>query len=271
VLRRQRSPAEPSRTPSATQGEAFRVLRSNLAVALSDLERRIVIVTSAFAGEGKTATTVNLARSMADAGQRVVVVDLDLRHPDTHRWLGAHNEFGVSDVLLDERPLEQALQFVEVRPGSRARGLYLLSTGRPVANPTELLGSRRTALLLDALVSQADIILIDTPPVLLVADTLVIGRMAAGALLVAEVRRTPTAAVQRAKDSLIRNQTRLLGLVLNKFQTHDSELGYGYGYGYEYGYPTDEHQNGERELDAEGFKMPDLGSDPEPGADGPAA
>jgi capsular exopolysaccharide synthesis family protein len=250
VLRRLRSPGEAGGSLSAIQGEAFRVLRSNLAVALSDLERSVVIVTSALAGEGKTATAVNLARSMAVAGQRVVLVDFDLRHPDAHRWFGAHNEYGLAEVLLDERPIDQALQFIEVSngPARGSQGLYLLTTGRPVVNPTELLGSRRTASLLDALVSQADVVLIDTPPVLLVADTLVIGRMAAGAVLVAEARRTPVAAVQRAKDALIRNQTRLLGLVLNKFQMNkDVSLGYGYGYGY--GYPA-EGQNGDGNIDA---------------------
>jgi Mrp family chromosome partitioning ATPase len=91
------------------------------------------------------------------------------------------------------------------------------------------------AQLLDALATQADIVVVDTPPVLPVADTLVIGRMAAGALLVVEARKTPVAAIQRAKDALTRSQTRLLGLVVNKMQAKDADLGYGYGYGYGYG------------------------------------
>lgn len=270
MLRRLRSPGEPGRALSATQGEAFRVLRSNLAVALSDLERSVVIVTSALAGEGKTATAVNLARSMALAGQRVVLVDFDLRHPDAHRWFGAHNEYGLADVLLDERPIDRAMQFIEVStgPARGSQGLYLLTTGRSVANPTELLGSRRTASLLDSLVSQADVVLIDTPPVLLVADTLVIGRMAAGAVLVAEARRTPAAAVQRAKDALIRNQTRLLGLVLNKFQMND-DFGLGYGYGYGYGYPAEEAQNGHGVRDGDGDASAVEGARPSEGDGSP--
>jgi capsular exopolysaccharide synthesis family protein len=228
------SSSKRSRPGPDVQSEAFRVLRSNLSVVLNDLERPSVVVTSAYAGEGKTSTTVQLARSLASAGRRVVLVDFDLRHPDAHHWFGAHNEFGVTEVLLEERPVEDALQFVEIASSGRgAAGLYLLSTGRSVSDPTELLAGRRTAQLLDGLVQQADVVLIDTPPVLAVADTLVIGRMAAGALLVAEMRRTPTVAVQRAKDALTRNQTRLLGLVLNKFQSRDaSEIAFGYGYGY---------------------------------------
>ena len=231
---RRRSDEGAGRDLLASQDEAYRVIRSNLSVALSDLERPTVIVTSAYAGEGKTVTCANLARSLALAGHRVVLVDLDLRHPDVHRLLGAHNEFGVSDVLLERRQVDASLQFVDVGQGAggASRGLYVLATGSPASEPAELLGAGRMAKLLDSLARQADIVLIDTPPVLPVADTLIIGRMAAGAILVVEARRTPIPAVQKAKDALIRNQTRLLGLVINKQQPRDATYGYGYGYGY---------------------------------------
>jgi protein-tyrosine kinase len=217
-------------------------VRTNLLVALTDLEPPTVLVTSATEGEGKTATCAGLARSLAMAGQRVVVIDLDLRHPDVHRWLHGHNEFGVSDLLLERRRLEDCLQQVEVDSptGRGARSLYLLATGPPVANPTELLSTRRTAQLLDGLSRQADIVLIDTPPVLPVADTLVIGRITAGAILVVESRRTPIPTVERAKAALTRNQTRILGVVLNKQQPKDLVIGYGYGYGDELEFDSEE-------------------------------
>jgi capsular exopolysaccharide synthesis family protein len=209
----------------------MRVLRSNLLVGLNDLERPTVIITSATEGEGKTSTCAALARSFAMAGARTVVVDLDVRHPDVHRWFGGHNECGVTDVLLEERRLEDCLQLIQVGRGPKGgqRSFYLLGAGSPAANPTELLGMGRTGQLLDTLSGQADIVLIDTPPVLPVADTLVIGRLVAGAILVVEARRTPITSVQRAKDALIRNQTRLLGVVVNKLPPTDAEMGYGYG------------------------------------------
>ena len=231
-------PANRGARLSPAQYEAFRVLRSNLTVSLADLERPVVIVTSAYAGEGKTSTAINLAKSMAAAGQRVVLVDADLRHPDAHRWLGVHNEHGLTDILLDRRAVDDALQYIDVGagPAQGRRALYLLAAGPSVENPGELLGTKRTAALLDALAAQADVVLIDTPPVLQVADTLVIAHMAAGALLVAETRRTPVAALQRTKDALTRNQSRLLGIVINKFQARDAgdadaifEYSYGYG------------------------------------------
>jgi capsular exopolysaccharide synthesis family protein len=215
--------------------ESFRVLRSNLTVAISDLAEPTVIVTSAEAEEGKTLVCTNLAMSFAVAGQRVVLVDLDLRHPNAHKLIGAHNEFGVTDVLLGRRTLEDCLQYVEL-PGlgrGGSTGMYFLATGNPVANPAELLGMSRTARMLDGLARQADLVLLDTPPVLPVADTLVIGRMAAGALLVLETKRTTFDAIAKSKDLLIRNQTRLLGVVLNKFQDYEGPRSYGLPYGYD--------------------------------------
>ncbi|HEY2215488.1 MAG TPA: CpsD/CapB family tyrosine-protein kinase [Acidimicrobiales bacterium] len=236
-MARTRSTRIPIADERNTFEEALRIIRSNLSVALLDLERPTVIFTSASPGEGKTVTCANLAMSFAAAGKRVVLVDLDLRHPNSHKLIGAHNEYGVSDVLLGRRTLEESIQYIGLPTprGQSEWGLYFLATGPPVANPTELLGSGRTGQLLEGLARQADLVLLDTPPVLPVADTLVIGRMAAGAVLVTESRNTAIDAVTKAKDLLTRNQTRLLGVVLNKFQVRDARGTYSYGYGYGYG------------------------------------
>lgn len=213
---------------ASTREEAFRIIRSNLEVALLDLERSSVVVTSAYENEGKTGVCVNIGISLALAGKRVLIVDFDLRRPSIHHLLDAHNEAGLTDVLLDRSKVQDCLQYVEIGAGPTRQptGLYLLPAGTRVTNPTELLGTPRVARLLDSLARQADVVLLDAPPVLPVADTLVIGRMAAGAILVVEARRTPHGAVARAKDALIRNQTRILGIVLNKLRGTDT--GYGY-------------------------------------------
>ena len=208
--------------------EAFRVLRSNLFVALSDLANPIVVITSPQAGEGKTSTCAGLAVSLASIGQRVVVVDFDLREPDLHRYFGVDNELGVTSFLLERQPLADCLQYISLDPaGGDDQGLYLMATGPAVSNPTELLTAERTKRLLDALAEQADVVLVDSPPVLPIADTLEIGRMAAGAILVIEARRTEAVSAQRAKDALTQNQTRLLGVIINKVPA--DEISYGYG------------------------------------------
>ena len=214
-----------------TREESFRVLRTNVRVAIADLENPVVLVTSSVQGEGKTSVCTALARSLASSGQRVVLVDMDLRRPDAHNRLQVPNSRGVSDVLSRGVDIADAMTFVNT---DRSNGLYFLAAGHGVENPTELLSSPATGQLLTGLARQADIVLIDTPPALPVADTLVIGRLAAGALLVIETGRVPTPTVLRAKASLTRNQTRVLGVVLNR---HDPAAG-TYGYGYGYGPPT---------------------------------
>jgi capsular exopolysaccharide synthesis family protein len=212
-------------------------VRSNLLVSLVDFKQPRVIITSANGGEGKTVTCANLAVSFARAGHRVVLVDLDLRHPDAHRLVGAHNRYGVCELLTGQRSLEDCLQYIEL-PSSdaqSAKGVHFVGTGPPVRNPTELLGTSRTATMLDELGKQADLILIDAPPVLPVADMLVIGRIVSGVIVVVEARRTTVADVSKSKDLLTRNQTRILGVVLNKLRGRDG--GYGDAHGYDYGIP----------------------------------
>lgn len=258
-----RPPKHAAPQSNITRDEAFRVLRSNLQVTIADLANPAVLVTSALPGEGKTSVCVNLAESLALAGPRVVLVDLDLRSPASHRQLGAHNEMGVSDVLLNRKGLDECLQWVEIpggNPASPVRGLFFLAAGTEVANPPELLATPRTGRLLDALAAQADIVLLDTPPILPVADSLVIGRLAAGAVLVVESRKTPVPAIQRAKDALIRNQTRLLGVVVNKMQPRDADYGLGYG-GFGYG-TTAERARDDDAVNRGGHDAPPAGPPP---------
>lgn len=215
--------------------ESFRILRSNLVVSLSELERPVVMVTSTGPHEGKTVVATKLAQACASARQRVVLVDLDFRHPSVHAVLHTHNDFGASDVLLGRRSLQESLQRIDLEDpnGWQPRSFYLLSAGSAVANPTEVLGSGRTARLLDALARQAEIVLVDTPPALPVADTLVVGRATSGAILVVETRITPFPSIEQAKNLLIRNQVRLLGVVMNKFESRDADLAHGnFSYGY---------------------------------------
>ncbi|MBV9951293.1 MAG: CpsD/CapB family tyrosine-protein kinase [Acidimicrobiia bacterium] len=211
------------------------MLRSNLDVAVSELDNPCIVITSAAEGEGKTSTCVALAQSLAATGSKVVLVDLDLRDPDAHEVIGGHNDVGVSDVLLGRCGVEECLQRVTLDSGEGMppSGLFFLAAGPRVANPTELLSEARLAQALDGLAAVADIVFLDTPPVLAVADSLVIGRLAAGAVLVVQAGVTPAPLVKRAKEALERNQVGLLGVVLNQFdprfaaEAFDVGLGYG--------------------------------------------
>jgi receptor protein-tyrosine kinase len=202
----------------AAMDEAYRVLRSNIEVVSVDLARPSVMVTSPNEGEGKTTTVVNLALAVVNSGRRVVLVDMDLRRPEAHRRLGTHGERGVTDILTEREPIDACLQFVETDSALHrgASGLYFLPAGPPVANPAELLGTNRTARLLDVLCQQADLVLIDGPPVLPVADSLELARHVGGVVIVAEAQRTTFPEVHTTAERLSRNQATLLGVVLNR-------------------------------------------------------
>jgi succinoglycan biosynthesis transport protein ExoP len=212
--------------------EAYRVLRSNIEVVSKDLARPSVLVTSPNEGEGKTTTAVNLALAVVHSGRRVVLVDMDLRRPDTHRRLGTHGERGVTDILTEREPIDRCLQFIETDSALRrgASGLYFLPAGPPVANPAELIGTNRTARLLEVLAQQADLVLIDGPPVLPVADALELARHVGGVVIVAEAQRTTFPEVHTAAERLSRNQATLLGVVLNRSRDAAVET-YGSGEG----------------------------------------
>jgi receptor protein-tyrosine kinase len=234
-VRRTRKPAWLSAVEEAHQrDEGLRVIRSSLEFATSSDERRSILVTSAASGEGKTSTVSGLAIALANAGRRVVAVDFDLRGADLHNRLGGHNEIGVTDVLLDRRGLSECLQFIPTGGtlGGAEQGLYLLAAGPAVANPAELLGTHRTRRTLAALAETADVILLDSPPVLAVADALVVAHVAKCAVLIAEAGKTTYPQVQLAHDTLTRAGVKVVGLVLNKMRFKSPTDIYSYGYSY---------------------------------------
>lgn len=224
--RRLRLPGSKMWETLASFNEASRILSSNVTAGLAALDRPSVLVTSSKADEGKTIICSKLAVSLAAAGRRVVVVDMDLRKPGAHLVLGGHNHFGVTDFQVGRRTLGDCLQYVGLPEpdGLPARGLFLLATGPSVEEPAELLGVKRTTIMLDRLTAQADVVLLDSPPVLAVADTLVVGKIVGGAILVVDTRKTTVDAVQRSKDLLVRNHTQLLGMVLNSVRDGDPSV-----------------------------------------------
>ncbi len=214
--------------------QSFQVLSSGVMAAIDDVAHPIVIVTSSKAGEGKTLTCAKLAASLASRERRVVVVDCDLRQPGAHAVLGGHNSFGVTDVLLERRSIGDCLQYIAVPSGDGLpeHGLFLVAAGPPVAEPAELLSHDRTARLLDKLADQADVVLVDTAPVLPVADTLALAAMASAAILVVDTHTARAADIERARDLLSRHGGVLLGLVLNQVRRNDGSVAYGSDHGY---------------------------------------
>jgi succinoglycan biosynthesis transport protein ExoP len=196
--------------PDSPVAEAFRVLASNVWFSMLDTSLRAILVTSPGAEEGKSVVAANLAVAMAQLGLRVVVLDADLRRSEMGRLFGLDSYHqGFVAALLGEGSVDHLLQPTEVER------LAVLGAGYSVTRQTRLLGSERVQAVLDGLAEQADVILIDSPPVLPVADTALLARSVDGLLLVLEAGRTRREAVQRTMECLQYAKASLVGVVLN--------------------------------------------------------
>jgi len=171
---------------------------------------RTILVTSAVAGEGKTTTAVNLAITSALAGQRVLIVDADLRRPGVAIELGLEGVFGLTNLLIDETTLEEAVQ-----PWGPGGELHVLPSGRVPANPSELLGSLRMLDLVYDLRARYDLVIFDTPPLLPVTDATVLGRAVDGVVLVTKVGSTSRDRLKRAVQGLRKLEIRTIGVACN--------------------------------------------------------
>jgi succinoglycan biosynthesis transport protein ExoP len=211
--------------PTSPPAEAYRILRTSIQFLTLDRPIRMIQVTSSSAQEGKTTTLANLAVAFANAGIRTVAVCCDLRRPRLHQFFGLDNAVGFTSVLLGSVPLAKALQPV---PGQE--GLLILASGPLPPNPAELLSSSRSAELLANLAMHADMVLIDSPPVLPVTDALVISQHVDSTLLVSAAGVTTRKAAARAFEMLERVNAPMVGGILNGVA---DEAGYG-GYASRY-------------------------------------
>jgi capsular exopolysaccharide synthesis family protein len=198
--------------PLSPVSEAFRVLRTNIRFSGVDKPIRTLLVTSAGPTEGKSTTAANLAVAMAQAGLKVVVLDADLRRPRIHKVFGLHPRGGLTGSLLEGK-MDGRLQ------PSQVEGLAVLPAGEHPPNPSELLGSRRLRELLDELARNADVVVIDSPPVLPVTDAAVLAREVDGVLLVIDAGETRREVARRAAEGLQQVGAHLIGVVLNKVPT----------------------------------------------------
>ena len=220
--------------PPTAAAEAYRSLRTTLQFMVPGDRTPVLQVTSPAPGDGKTTVVANLAVAMAEAGQRVAVVSCDLRRPRVHAAFGLSNEVGFTSVLLQGIPVAEALQHV-----AEHGQLYVLTSGPEVVNPSELLASRRTPQVLAALGREADVVLVDSPPVLPVSDAAVVASMVDATLLVARMNSTTRKALVRSAEILGQVDARVLGTILNGV-VH-KKGGYEYAYGYSYFYRANEN------------------------------
>ena len=197
--------------PRSPQAEAYRGIRTNLQYSSIDRPLQSLLITSANPQEGKSLTSANLAIAFAQSGQRVILMDADLRRPFQHKIFSLPNKAGLTTVLLDSSvPLSDVLQPVPVE------NLRVMTSGPLPPNPSEMVGSKRMEQLIESLRREADIVIFDSPPVLAVTDSIVLGTRVDGILLVVDSGHTRHIQAQRSKEAFATVGAQLLGVVLNR-------------------------------------------------------
>lgn len=208
--------------PTGLGSEAYRMMRTNLFYASVDDPPKVVVLTSAGPGEGKSTTAANLGVTLSEAGKNTLVVDCDLRKPMLHNYFETRNMTGLVDILTMERKLEDVWHEPMLK-------LKLITAGPPPLNPAELLSSQRFAEFLKQARRQFDYVLVDTPPVTVVTDSAIVGALGDGVLLVVDAQGTRKNSLRQAMRELEGVGARVLGTVLNNVASSKGEYA-AYGY-----------------------------------------
>ena len=213
------------RRPSLLAESFHDTLTSILFSGQNGIQARVIALTSASPSEGKTTVTANLAAALADINQRVLLIDADMRRPRMHHVFAVSNDEGLSTLLKDQAPISS-------RPGSpivvetEVPGLCVMTSGPAVSNASNLLYSPRFAELLRAARSDFDYILIDTPPMLQIADARIIAQQCDTVIMVVRAGKTTRDAAKAARQKFLQDGTPVLGVILNDWIP--GQNGYGY-------------------------------------------
>lgn len=219
------------KNPKSAISESIRSIRTNLDFITSAKKKRLISVTSTISGEGKTFVTVNLGGIIALSGQRVIILDLDMRKPKVNLAFGAENTRGVSTILIERHTVRECIQPTSID------SLQFISAGPTPPNPSELILSDRFDVMIQELYQTYDVILVDTPPVGLVTDGILIMRKADIPLYIVRADYSRKAFIKNMNRLMRTNNFTRMCTILNDASAQSSYgYGYGYGYGYSYGY-----------------------------------
>ncbi len=211
--------------PESNVAEAFRAARTAILFSRAERAPKIISVTSAMPGEGKTTVVVNLAAGFAQQGARVLLVEADLRRPKIGRVLGVQHPTGLSNVLTGTADLKDA-----IFPYPELANFNLILAGPRPPMPAELLGSARFAEVMQLLAKDFDFIFVDTPPAMLVTDPVLISPLVDGMICIVRANRTTRPTLQRVSELLRKSNCPTLGFVLNAVNTNSADYYHYYGY-----------------------------------------
>lgn len=202
-------------TVSFTVAEAYKSIRTNIKFLLSKKTGNIITISGSDIGEGKSTTAVNIAVAFSQLGEKVLLIDADLRRSSVHKKLHLQNKTGLSEILADFTDFNATVQHV-------GENLDVLPAGHTAPNPSELLGSPRFKALLEDLSTKYKYILIDTPPIGIVADSLIVATNTDGIVLVARCGYTINEMLKQSIESAEFAKVKVLGIVLNAAEMKNS-------------------------------------------------
>lgn len=210
--------------PHSISTEQYRTVRTNILFSMPTDDMKTILFTSPSKEEGKSTTCSNLAIVFAESGKKVLMIDADMRRPTLHHTFHMSNKSGLSNLLLGKGRLSDTVK------KSGVKNLDLLLCGQIPGNPAELLQSPEMDVLLKELRTIYDFILIDSPPLLAVADSKILANKCDGSVLVVNTGTTEKASVVKARDTLVTAKAFILGVVLNNFdlaKNHSYYQNYG--------------------------------------------
>lgn len=212
-------------SPKSQFAESFRALRTSLLLSIAGHEPKLVLLTSATPAEGKTTVSANLACVLAQRGVRVLLIDADLRRPSVHHRFGLHAKVGLTSVLTGSVSLREAVHTIPDLPM-----LDVLASGPLPPFPTEMLGSDVMRRVLDEARGIYTHVVMDSPPLLSVTDSIVLAREADAVVMIVRQGKSSKHAVRRARDLLLRAGTRITGIAFNAVDLNSPEYYSYYGY-----------------------------------------
>ena len=215
-------------SPRSSISEGYKSLRASIMLTAKDAPPRCLLFTSMAPSDGKTTTAINLATALANSGKKVVLIDADLRKPSLSRIMGLQSEVGLSTYLSGNTDEEIIL-------GTDVENLWTIMAGPVPPLPSELLSSERLKDLIARLHETYDMVVIDSPPVMPVSDSLILSRLADTTVVVVRAGKTSYDLLERGIKAMNKVGTDVKGLVINRASSKNGGY-YYYGYGYYGGY-----------------------------------
>jgi capsular exopolysaccharide synthesis family protein len=211
--------------PKAVISEQYKILRTNLLSIKKGTPPKTIVITSSIHSEGKTVTSLNLAVSLSQAVNKpkVLLIDSDMRKGRMMKYLGVPSREGFSEYLQGEKEVNDIVFQLEDIPN-----LSFIASGMVPENPAELLASSRMKTVLQTVEAEFDFVLLDTPPIISVTDSGILGSQTDGVILVVQAGRTQRGIVRRAEELLYQSHTKVLGHVLTNIEYHLPEYIYRY-------------------------------------------